>query len=177
MRNQPQVWFGVLIILLGVVFLLGTLFNFNVWTYCWPIGLIALGVLFLVRPRTIGPNADSTAVVLGDIRRDEAWKVRDEEFWAIIGGFKFDLSRADIPIGETHLRVVGFVGDIDIRLPQEVGIHIISNAFVSDVKLFGHKQDSVFMPIDISSDNYAAAERKIKLDTACFVADIDINRG
>ena len=87
MRNQPQVWFGVLIILLGVVFLLGTLFNFNVWTYCWPIGLIALGVLFLVRPRTIGPNADSTSVVLGDIRRDEAWKVRDEEFWAIIGGF------------------------------------------------------------------------------------------
>jgi hypothetical protein len=33
------------------------------------------------------------------------------------------------------------------------------------------------MPIDITSDNYATAERKIKLDTGCFVADIDINRG
>lgn len=177
MRNQPQVWFGVLIILLGVVFLLGTLFNFNVWTYCWPIGLIALGVLFLVRPQTIGPNANSTAIVLGDIRRDEAWKVSDEEFWAGICGLKLDLSRADIPIGETHLRLVGFIGDVDLRLPPDVGCHIVSTAFISDVKMFGHKQDSLFVPIDVTSDNYAAAERKIRLDTACFIADIDIKRG
>jgi predicted membrane protein len=176
MRNQPQVWFGVLIIVLGIVFLLGTLFSFNVWTYCWPIGLIALGVVVLIRPRTLGPHATSTAIVLGDIKRDETWKVSDEEFWAGICGLKLDLSRAEIPIGETHLRLISFIGDIDLRLPQEVGIHITSNAFISDVKLFGRKQDSFFLPNDVTSDNYATAERKIRLDTGCFIADIDVKR-
>jgi lia operon protein LiaF len=176
MRNQPQVWFGILLVLLGAAFLFGTLFNLDVWTFCWPIGLILVGLLLLVRPRTIGPDAHSTFVLLGDIRRDETWKVSDEEIWAGICGVKIDLSRAEIPIEETRLRVIGFVGDIDIRLPQNAGIHIISNAFVSDVKLLGHKQSSVLMPIDITSDNYAAAERKIRLDTGCFVSDIDIKR-
>ncbi len=176
MRNQPQVWFAILIIALGVAFLFGTLFNFNVGTYCWPIGLIALGVIFLIRPHTIGPNANSTAIVLGDIHRDETWKVSDEEFWGGICGLKMDLSRAEIPIGETHLRLIGFIGDIDIRLPEAIGLHIISNAFISDVKMFGHKQDSFFMPIDVTSDNYATAERKLRLDTGCFIADIDIKR-
>ncbi len=176
MRNQPQVWFGIFIVLLGAVFLFGTLFNFNVWAYCWPIGLIALGVFVLIRPRTIGPNAGSTMVLLGDVRRDETWKVSDEEFWVGVCGLKFDLDRAEIPIGETRIRVLGFVGDIDIRLPEAIGLRIVSNAFVSDVKLFGRKQDSILMPIAVASDNYATAERKIRLETGCFVADIDIRR-
>jgi lia operon protein LiaF len=175
-RNQPQVWFAVVIIALGVVFLFGTLFNFNVWAYCWPIGLILVGALLLLRPHTISPDTGSTFVLLGDIRRDEAWPVGPEEFWGGIYSLKLDLARAEIPIGETHLRVLGFIGDVDIRLPQEVGISLTSTAFISDVKLFGHKQDSILMPLDLVSDNYSTAERKIRLETGCFVSDIDIKR-
>ncbi len=176
MRNQPQVWLGLAIVLVGVVLLFNTLFRIDIWDYCWPIGLIALGVLFLVRPRTLSPNSESSAIVIGDVRRAEGWQVHTEEFWAFIADLKLDLSRAEVPIGETRLRYVGFIGDIDLKLPDAIGLRVTSNAFISNVKMLGNNRDGFFLPIDVTSDNYATAERKIHLDTLCFISDVSVKK-
>ena len=44
MRNQGQVIFGILIILIGLMFLFGNLFDVNVGALCFPVGLILVGV-------------------------------------------------------------------------------------------------------------------------------------
>ena len=171
MRNQNQLFLGGLLVLIGAVFLFGTLFNINPWTFCWPIGLILLGVWLLWGPRTF------TGVwLLGDIRRDGAWKVANEEIGIGVGDVKLDFTQADIPVGETRIRVSGFVGDVDMWVPANIGVAVTSNGFVVDAKIFGQKQGQLLTPLHFTSDNYVGAERKILLETNFFVGDITVKQ-
>jgi predicted membrane protein len=176
MRNQNQLYFGGLLIFLGLVFLFGTLFRINVWAFCWPIGLILLGVWILLRPRMIRPGTPVRVTPLGSVRRDGAWRVADEEFWIFVGDADFDLTRADIPAGETTLRVLGFVGDVKMAVPQGVGVAVSSTAFVTDSNVLGQKEETFVMPYTFTSDDYASAERKVRLEATYFVASIKVKR-
>jgi lia operon protein LiaF len=176
MRNQGQLFAGSLLIIFGLLFLCGTVFHINVWAFCWPIGLILLGVWILLRPQMIGPGTQVRVVPLGNIRRDGAWRVENEEFWVFVGDVSFDLTRADIPTGETTLRLFGFVNDVTLIVPQGVGFAVSSTAFVTDLKVLGQQHESFVMPYAFTSDGYATAERKVRLEATYFVASIQVRR-
>jgi predicted membrane protein len=176
MRNQGELILGVVVILLGVLFLIGNVFDVDVWALCWPIGLILLGLWVLLRPQLVGSDAAVRQKLIGDIRRTGTWQVTDEEFWIGIGDVRLDLSEAEIPPGETRLRVFGFVGTVRLIAPEDVGISLSSSAFVADVRLFGRKRDSILVPVHMTSDDYETAERKIRLETTAFVGDVRVRR-
>jgi lia operon protein LiaF len=176
MRNQGQVFIALVLILLGVMFLLGNLFNIDVGLFCWPMALILLGVWLLLRPRLVAPGTEITQKVLGQIERDGPWQVRDEEFWSFIADMDLNMAKADIPLGETKLRAMGFIGDVELLAPEDIGVAVASNAFISDVKIPGGKEDSFLVPLHWQSDNYKTAERKIYLETTFFIADIKIRQ-
>lgn len=175
MRNQGQLLFGGLFIFFGLLFLIGTVFNINVWAFCWPIGLILLGVWILLRPQ-LSPGTQVRVTPLGNVRRDGAWRVANEEHWIFVGDVDLDLTRADIPAGESTLRFFGFVNDITLIVPQGIGIAVSSTAFVTDSNVLGQKEETFVMPYAFTSDDYAAAERKVRLETMCFVASIKVRR-
>ena len=176
MRNKGQMYFGVALVVMGLLFLVGTLFQINVWAICWPAGLILLGVWILLRPRMVSPGTSAGVWPLGGIRRDGAWQVADEEIWLFVGDVELDLTRAEIPIGETKLRIYGFVSDVDVLMPSSAVIALTTNAFVSDTKFLGEKRDSFLAPVQRSSDNYTSAERKVRLETFFFVADVSVKQ-
>jgi lia operon protein LiaF len=176
MRNQGQVYLALFIILIGVLFLIGNLFDVDVGTFCWPTALILLGLWLLLRPQLISSDAAVHQKLLGDIRRRGAWQVTDEEIWLGIGDIRLDLAEAEIPVGETKLRVWNFVGSVNLRVPDDVGVSLTSTAFVSDVRMFGRKQEGILTPVQMSSENYETAERKVRLEITCFVADVRIRR-
>jgi predicted membrane protein len=176
MRSQTQLVLGVIIILMGVLFLIGNLFDVDVGAFCWPIGLIVVGLWLLLRPQIASAGTVTTQKILVDIERMGPWQVDDEEFLVFIADMDLDMTKAAIPLGETRLRAFGFVGDIELLVPEEVGVAISSTAFVSDVKMVGRKEESILSPLHLQSDNYKTAERKIHLDTAFFVADLKIRQ-
>jgi hypothetical protein len=53
---------GVILIGLGVLFLLGQLFNFNAWRFLWPFTVIAFGALFFVGMVVGGRTAGALAI-------------------------------------------------------------------------------------------------------------------
>lgn len=174
MRNQGRMIVGVVIIGVGLMFLLGTVFRVNVWAFCWPIGLIGVGVWLLVRPSMVGPDTRIAQKVLGDIRRVGAWDVVDEEIWLGVGDLRLDLTEATVPTGETQIRVFGFVGDVKLTVPQGVGVSVSSWAFVTDGKVFGKKEQSFVAPLQATSDGYETAERKVQVETYYFVSELTI---
>jgi lia operon protein LiaF len=176
MRNQGQLILGVVVIVVGAVLLIGSLFDVDVGVLCWPIGLIVLGLLLLLRPQLIGSGTASRQKLLGDIRRRGEWQVSDEEFWLGIGDVTLDMTQAEIPTGETHLRVVQFVGDVRVSLPEEVGVSLSSTAMIGSVRAFGRKRDIFFTPLRLSSENYETAERKVRLETSMFIGDVRIRQ-
>jgi lia operon protein LiaF len=176
MRNQGQLVLGGLLIFFGLVFLLGTLFRINVWAFCWPVGLILLGAWILLRPQMVAPGTPVRVTPLGSIVRAGSWRVATEEFWLFVGDAKFDMTQADIPAGETTLRFFGFVGDVALTVPPGVGVTVTATAFVNDLWILGQHEENFVMPYSFASDDYAIAERKVRLEVTHFVASIKVIR-
>lgn len=134
MVNRGQLIFGIVLVVLGLLFLLGTLFQINVWAICWPVGLILLGAWLVLRPSLTEDGKGSEVVLLGDLRRRGNWVVKDEEIWLGVGDANLDFTETDIPVGETRLRFLTFVGDVDLYVPAEVGVSIHVSGFVVDLR-------------------------------------------
>jgi lia operon protein LiaF len=175
MRNWPAAA-GIVIIVIGLLFLISALTGFNVWSLICPAALILLGVALIVRTRRVDSDTDFSVKVTGDIRRRDGETLKNQEIWVGIADVDFFPAHADIPTGETRLRLLGFVGDLDLRIPEGVGLSIASLAFVTEAKILGDKTSNIVTPFEYATPGYDEAERKIRLEATFFVADIKVRR-
>jgi len=175
MRNWSVVA-GIAVIVIGLLFLISALTGFNIWGLICPAALILIGVALIVQTRRVDPETDFSVKVIGDIRRRDGEMLRSQEIWVGIADVDFFPAEADIPTGETRLRLLGFVGDIDLRIPEGVGISVASLAFVTDAKILGDNTSNIVTPFEYTSPGYADADRRIRLETTFFVADLKIRR-
>lgn len=175
MRNWPVVA-GIAVIVIGLLFLISALTGFNVGSLICPAALIVIGVALIVRTRRVEPETDFSVKAIGDFRRPDGETLKSQEIWVGIADVDFSPAEADIPAGETRLRLLGFVGDINLRIPEGVGLSIASLAFVTEAKILGDKTSNVVTPFEYTSAGYAEAERKIRLEATFFVADLSVRR-
>lgn len=177
MRNQGMVIIALVIILAGVLLLIGNLFDINIGAFCWPLGLILLGLFVLLRPRMAGPDTRSHTVLVGDFQRAGPGELENEEIWGFVIDADYDLTGLDIPPGETAIRGYSFVGDVEIFAPADVGLAVNAASFVTEFKLDGGKGEDRFLtPLNWRSDNYKTAERRVRFDLTQFVGDIKVRR-
>ena len=153
------------------------LFNFNAWLFCWPVGLIVLGVWFLLRPATSLPDAVGSFRLIGEYHRAGPWKVVNEEIGQFIGDIHLDLTQAEMAPGETQLRINGFVGDIHLVIPAGVGVSLSGVGFISSINFLGQQHEFIFTPVQIATPDYTSAERRLRLETNFFIADLSIRQG
>jgi predicted membrane protein len=174
MRNPGLVLVGILIIVAGVASLLGAVFHFDSGVICWPAGLILLGIYLLLRPNLVRPGTGFRASIFGPVRRSGAWKAADEEIWLAMGDVTLDLTQAEIPSGETLIRVFAFIGDVRVRVPDSVGISVTAMSGISTVRGFGAKRESFVVPLQMVSEGYGAAERRLRLEVTAFIAEVKV---
>jgi lia operon protein LiaF len=175
MRNW-QVVGGVAVIMIGLLSLISALTGFNVWSLICPAALIVIGVALIVRTRRVGPETDFSVKAIGGLRRRDGAMLKNQELWVGIADVDFLPAEADIPTGETRLRLLGFVGDIDLRIPEGIGLSIASLAFVTEARIFGDKTSNIVAPFEYTSPGYAESSRKIRLEATFFVADITVRQ-
>lgn len=176
MRNRSLVVVGAAIVVFGLVLLLGALFHVDVGELCLPVLLILIGVYVLARPSLVGPNTPWHGSIFGPVRRGADWQGKDEEIWLFIGDVRLDLSEAQIPAGETQLRIVSFIGDVRLQVPSGVGVSIASTALISTIRAFGRKDESFVVPSHLASDGYDASERKIRLELFAFISEARVEQ-
>ena len=176
MYNQRQMFIGIVIVLIGIMLLIGSIFNVDAGRICWPAAMILAGVLLLVRPHLLNPDTPGRIKLIGNVRRHGEWQVTDDELWIGIGDVRLNMIDADIPVGETQINIYSFVGDVRVSVPKGVGILASSTAFVTDAKVLGHKGDYFVTPFEMSSDDYEAAERKVRVEMMGFVSNMKIKQ-
>lgn len=175
MRNQGMALIGALLMIGGIVFLLSNLFDFNIWAVCFPLGLILLGVFVLVRPRMVGPDTKSHVAFVDEVERAGSWTLANEEHWAFVLDATFDLTKADIPPGETLIRAFGFVNDVEIFVPADVGLALDLSSFVTSIKRDGGEEETSFLaPVRWRSDGYKGLERRVRFELTQFVGDVKV---
>ena len=171
-QGQPLVVIGILIILASLALLIGTVLDFDVGVLCLPALLILAGIWLLARPYLVSPETALRVRVFGPIRRVGRWAVTDEEIYFLLGDAKLDFSEAEIPTGETVIRVYYLLGDIKMWVPEDVGVSISSMAVITEARLFGEKREGFFSHVELASDEYETLERRVRLEVVCFIADI-----
>jgi len=170
MRNKGQLYIGVALLGIGGLILIRNLTGIRLWPYIWPTLIIVLGAWLIIRPRTTHEGTDLTFRFIADLDRDGPWRVTDEEIWTFVGDIDLDMGQATLPPGETRLRIFSFVGDVKLRVPQNVGVAVSTTAFFTEAKVLGEPYQGFLAPVIVSSPNYETAEQKVFLELTCFVA-------
>lgn len=176
MQSRGQLLIGFFLILFGGFALLGAVTNIDIGDLFWPSMLIVLGVWFLVRPRIVKDGSEAHIQLLGDVLRSGKWDVISQEFWIGIADIDLDLTQAEIPAGVTTFRIVGFIGDIDLTVPKDIGVAVEAMGMVSTIRFLDRKGDYFLTPVHLTSDGYEAAERKVVLETTAFIGDLKVRQ-
>jgi predicted membrane protein len=176
MQNRGQVLVGSSLVLFGGGLLLASLLHINFWAICFPMTLIMLGVFFLIaRPPMWEPTTAGNSQFVGDIVRSGEYTVTGEEFRLFVGDVRLDMTRAQFPVGETVIRLSGFVYDASLTVPDEVGVTLVANGFVVDTKLGAQHSENFLSGIQLGTANYALAERRLRVVMNSFVGNLRVD--
>ncbi len=167
---------GLGLITLGVLFLLAKIFDVSVGAILVPGILIGLGFWLLLRQRQMSPETVIRQKFIGDIKRRDTWTVGDEEIRVFIGNVDLDFTQTQIPTGETTIRVFGFINEMHIKLPGQVGVALETTSLIGDIRFLGNKQDKWFTTTCLASERYDFAKRRIRIKTTCFIHEVNVTQ-
>ena len=173
MNKRSQQILAYALIALGGLYIVANLLDIDPSNIFWPIVLILLGLLFIYRPKAIAPE-NARVYFAGDRNYGQDWTPQDEDLRMFAGDVFIDLGKVDLPPGTTSFAVRCFASDIDINLPEDVGLKVSSTGFVVETKLKGESASNVMTGFNYQSDNYASAEKKFFLITQSFAIDLSI---
>lgn len=177
MRNQGLIVIGIILIAAGLMFLLSNVLDINLAAFCIPVGLILLGVFLIMRPRMLGPGTQSDVLFLGDLEREGAWAVGDEELWSFIGDISYDLTKAVVPKGDSTIRVNGFINDVEIFVPSTVGVALEANGFITSFQPPSQpEEDSFLAPVQWQTANYQTADKRVRFQLNQFIGEVSIRQ-
>lgn len=175
MQNRGQFLLGGLLILFGIMFLISNFFNIDFGALCWPSLIILVGVWLIVRPRMVSGDTDLRMWIFGDHYRHGEWQVRDQEIWSFIGDINLDFSQAEFLNPVTDLKIYTFVADIDLTVPEHIGLSVSWFGMVTDGRILEKRLGGFLSPVSYTSDGYDAAEHKINLELFSMVGDLKVH--
>jgi predicted membrane protein len=176
MRNKILIVSGSLLIALGVFQVLGYFLNINFWAVFFALVLIAVGVVILLRPNLSIFKPNTKIRPLYELDRRTRWQAQDEEIWMFVGDIYLDLSRAEIPPGETLMRVYGFIGEVNILTSEPGALSVSTSGFLNQTNIFGKKQEVFFTPVNYSNEDYAAHESRFRIEFIGFVVELNLEK-
>ncbi|BBH21605.1 hypothetical protein Back11_29500 [Paenibacillus baekrokdamisoli] len=125
------------------------------------------------------PNAQTRSGFIGDIYvGHDYWELKPMNISHFIGDTVLDLTKAQILPGETRVHISSFIGDVKVFLPNdfEVGIHVISSAFIGDVAVLDHKEGGIFKNMNIETPYYKETDKKVTLVVSTFIGDVRVTK-
>ena len=174
MQSRGALGLGVVLIITGLLALISNLTGIDFSSICFPVGLILLGLLVMVRPKTVAGDTLVRFHLIGDIKRDGMWLLTPAEFWCGIGDVELDFSRADVPPGETPVRIYLLIGDVRLRNGAGQGLALKTTGLLHSVQWLGTKQDHFLNSVQFTTANYGQSERKIRVEVTTLIGDIQV---
>ncbi|PYI57429.1 cell wall-active antibiotics response protein LiaF [Paenibacillus flagellatus] len=124
-------------------------------------------------------DVDNRHNFIGDLRigRDY-WELRPLNVSHFIGDTEIDLTRANIPYGETTITVSAFIGDVKVYVPNDVqlDVSVQASAFLGDMSVFDRWEGGLFRNMRAESPQYHEAEKRIRIQVSMFIGDVRVKR-
>ena len=174
MRSRGFMFLGILLILFGLLALVSNLTGIEFGSFCFPVGLILIGLWVVARPKMVKDGSAVEFNLLGEFQRSGVWAVKPVEIWSGVGEVKLDFSQAEVSAGETHIHIYSLVGDIILRPAANMGLQLTANGLVNSIKWMGARQDNFLNSVQLATPEFAQAERKLLVEVTALVGDIKV---
>jgi lia operon protein LiaF len=114
--------------------------------------------------------------IVGSIRWGQgvAWTVRSSELSVAIAEIKIDLSNAIFEEDDIVLHLQGIIGDIDIVVPEDVGLTVNAQVTIGEIQVAGEKGAGLMNRLVWRSPNAESAEHRVRLNLSYLIADVDV---
>jgi len=188
MRNTGSLIFGLLLILIGTIFLLDNLGYVNsdyVFENFWPLILVFIGINLLLRsrirrtmeeqtsqessaqfekttPTQSSPDFLVRSAIFGDINAE----VKSKNFSGgscsiIFGEIDIDLKDAELSQGQSVLKLNGVFGSINVIVPSSMDIKVQANLVAGQVSIKEMQKGGLFENVTYETTRYVEADRKL----------------
>jgi len=185
LKTDSRKVIGIVVIGLGVIFLIDSLFDIDFWGFIWklwPVVLIILGVYILKsqdRFKSDFKSGDisSDSRLFGDMNISMSGKeIDDHRYSTLVGDMKIDLTGARRKPGENKISVSVLIGDVLIKIPDDIPVRLSSQSLIGDIRFEDLRRDGFFQRLDHVDDNYESAEDKLFLSVNGIIGDLEIHR-
>jgi lia operon protein LiaF len=167
-RSQRK---GYLLVGIGTLILLG-----NSFSIVLAIIFLSLGFFYLKSKKM---HTDKTYMqkqkILDSIRLGrEPWILRSSSIWYMIGETHIDLTLAILEQKETTLIIQGIIGDLDIIVPEDIGVSVTSSVMFGQITVAQNRETGIINKLAWQSPNFERSEHRVKLVISYIVGDVDI---
>lgn len=195
MRSAGEI-LGAILILIGVLALSSTtgLFAFGfgeLWRLSVALLVIGAGIWVLLRSGALGgrarqawapapgwggPSAGGRSRLIGELSVQGPLALAPSRYETFIGEVWVDLSAADVPEGETSLRVSSGIGGVRVLLPAGVGALVRGQTLIGDLELFGRQDEGFLHERVVVTDDYASSARRVRLEATSAIGNVAVRR-
>jgi lia operon protein LiaF len=138
--------------------------------------LVSLGLYFLKTKQNHWKSAywNRQKIIESLQWNKRPWSLHSMSIWNIIGEIKLDLGLAIWEEPEVTIILQGVIGDIDIIVPENVGIIVTGSVIFGQIEVDVEKEAGALNKIHWQSPNYHTCTNKMKLQVSYIVADVDV---
>ncbi|RAV19211.1 cell wall-active antibiotics response protein LiaF [Paenibacillus contaminans] len=162
---------GYILLAIGAIIILGNNFPLVI-----AIILLSFGFFYL-RSKKMHPDDSyiQKHKLMESMKWDKSpWVLKNMSVWNIIGEVNMDLSLAIPEQKESVVILQGIIGDIDIVVPEDMGVSVQSSLMFGQVDVAREKEAGLLNKVAWQSPNYETSEQKVKLIVSYIVGDVDI---
>lgn len=108
----------------------------------------------------------------------EVFTLKPMNISSFIGDTIIDLTKAQIPYGETKIVISHFIGDVKVFVPEDMdlGVSLSTTSFIGDMKLLDTKRGGFIGNAQEETPHYREAGKKVRIIVSVFIGDIKVNK-
>ena len=171
---------GLAVFLVGVFYLarrfgyLEKIGSELMWSVLFAVLLIFAGV-HLIRGRALSGSSGGRLAFLGglNVGASTLWKLESGSYFAFMGGIEMDLTRAELPEGETIIDLTAVMGGINVKIPSDMVVVYEGTAVLGGVA-FKDQADGGIVAGHRIGEVDEGAGKFLRIQARSFMGGIDI---
>ncbi|MDW7672944.1 MAG: DUF5668 domain-containing protein [Bacillota bacterium] len=177
--SQGEIIIGAILTFVGIAFLgrnLGwlTIDMSFIWKVFWPAILILVGINFLRGKATL--SGKSHVAIMGGVEqgKSSSWDLKSDSYYAIMGGIELDITKAEVPEGETVLDLTAVMGGIEIIVPKGLPIICEGMAVLGGVEFLGEGTGGIIGNKTMSAGDIDNGKKVLRIQARAFMGGIEV---
>lgn len=141
----------------------------KLWNIFWPTILILIGVSIIA---SVKFGAKNNIAFMGGVEKTKThWELQEDTYTAIMGGIELDLRYAEIPEGQTNIKLTAIMGGIEIVVPDDITVYCKGNVVLGGLEFLKQSSGGIISSLQTEQ---LGNNKVVKFDGNAIMGGIEI---